>query len=313
GPKLGSLLLGTDGGLTYVPNAGMSGADSFVYQAYDGTLASGPTSVAITITPKPPVVGADSFTTRVGAALKLGMSSFLANDTDPQSSPLAVSAVSGATNGTVSLATGIITFTPTAGFTGDASFAYTASDSLGLSATSSVTVRVVASTAAISQYLNGTSGNDTYNFSQAALPLAMNAQAGNDTITDSIGNDTINGGPGNDLILDQYGIDSLLGGTGSDTFVFRPSTMVGTATRTATLPTIADFEGAGGGGSLAGQDHIKLTGFTAAASVKFVGTTYTSTTTQQVYEVNDGAYAGRFAVTVADFTVKLAAGDWYFG
>ena len=54
----------------------------------------------------------------------------LANDSDPNSDSLTVTGVSGAVNGTVSFnsQTNVITFTPTAGYTGAASFTYSISD-----------------------------------------------------------------------------------------------------------------------------------------------------------------------------------------
>ena len=65
------------------------------------------------------------------------------NDTDANGDPLTITAVDGATNGTVVLDAGNITFTPTPGFSGAAGFTYTLSDGRGGEATGNVTVSVV--------------------------------------------------------------------------------------------------------------------------------------------------------------------------
>src|SRR5207237_1442325 len=50
GPAHGKLTLNLDGGFTYTPNAGFGGADSFTYQASDGSTASTPATVTISVT-----------------------------------------------------------------------------------------------------------------------------------------------------------------------------------------------------------------------------------------------------------------------
>ena len=81
--------------------------------------------------------------------LVIEASTLLANDTDPNSSALSVTGVSNPTNGTVAFnATNkTITFTPTAGYTGPASFAYTIADTAGGTASANVTMSVAASSA----------------------------------------------------------------------------------------------------------------------------------------------------------------------
>lgn len=49
GPKNGSLLLNADGSMTYVPQPGFQGIDSFTYQASDGTSLSNVATVTITV------------------------------------------------------------------------------------------------------------------------------------------------------------------------------------------------------------------------------------------------------------------------
>ena len=63
------------------------------------------------------------------------------NDSDPDGDPLTITGVNGATNGAVDFnsQTGVISFTPTAGYNGQASFSYTVSDGV---ASSSATVNM---------------------------------------------------------------------------------------------------------------------------------------------------------------------------
>ncbi len=86
--------------------------------------------------------GTGAYAATAGQALGLSAAQLLANDSDADGDPLAITAVSGAVNGTVSLAGTTITFTPTAGFQGNASFVYTVSDGRGGSDTATVFVTV---------------------------------------------------------------------------------------------------------------------------------------------------------------------------
>lgn len=67
----------------------------------------------------------------------------LANDSDPDGDPLSVVAVGTASHGTVRLSNGIVTYTPTNGYTGSDMFSYTIADGRGGRATASVSVSVV--------------------------------------------------------------------------------------------------------------------------------------------------------------------------
>ncbi|MDA2895533.1 cadherin-like domain-containing protein, partial [Mycolicibacterium sp. BiH015] len=87
------------------------------------------------------IIGKDTAYTFTAAEL-------VGNDTDVENNALSVHSVSGAVNGTVVLnANGSVTFTPSAGYTGAASFAYKVKDSVGAvsaaAATVAITVQVV--------------------------------------------------------------------------------------------------------------------------------------------------------------------------
>ncbi len=66
----------------------------------------------------------------------------VANDSSTFADPLSVSAVGLATNGTVALANGMVSYTPKAGYAGKDCFSYTVTDGMGGNATASVAVNV---------------------------------------------------------------------------------------------------------------------------------------------------------------------------
>lgn len=139
----GTVTINPDGTFSYVPNTGFTGVDSFSFQAGDGTLVSANTlvTVHVGITNSLPVVSPITLTTSTDTALNGTLTA-----TDADGDPLTFSVGStAATNGTIVInPDGTFTFTPTAGFTGIASFSYRASDGLGTSPDATATVNVVA-------------------------------------------------------------------------------------------------------------------------------------------------------------------------
>ena len=142
-PANGTVAL-TAGSITFTPAANVSGTGSFSYTVSDGAAtATGAVTVTITPVNDPPVAVADARTTTEDSPLTITAASLAANDTDVDGGALTVTAVSAPVNGTVALATGTVTFTPTTGFIGTASFVYTVSDGAA-SDTGLVTVTVSA-------------------------------------------------------------------------------------------------------------------------------------------------------------------------
>jgi hypothetical protein len=93
----------------------------------------------------PPVASDDgNVSATQNTPLTIAASTLLANDTDPNNDTLTITGVSNAVNGTVSFnaLTNVITFTPTAGYTGSASFDYSISDGRDGTATASVSLIV---------------------------------------------------------------------------------------------------------------------------------------------------------------------------
>ncbi len=93
-----------------------------------------------------PTAVADSVTVAEDTARTFTAAELVGNDTDLDKAygdVLSVHSVSGATNGTVVLnANGTVTFTPTANYSGPASFSYRVKDAAGLASANSATVSV---------------------------------------------------------------------------------------------------------------------------------------------------------------------------
>jgi len=181
------------------------------------TTITNPPPVANT----PPVANPDTASATQNTALNISVATLLANDTDANNDVLTITGVSNLTGGTAVLkdngtannsADDFITFTPTTGFTGNASFNYSISDGKG--GTSSATVSVTVA-AAIGTVQNGTGGNDT--LTGNAGNDSLNGGSGNDTLIGNAGNDTLIGGNGSDLLFGNAGDDLLDGGNGTDT------------------------------------------------------------------------------------------------
>ncbi|MEA3008920.1 MAG: hypothetical protein QOJ91_612, partial [Sphingomonadales bacterium] len=83
------------------------------------------------VTNGPPVATDDSGLTATEDQASQYSTQLTGNDTDPDSDTLTITSANNAVNGSVSVAGGIVTFTPTANFNGSASFDYTIDDGHG--------------------------------------------------------------------------------------------------------------------------------------------------------------------------------------
>ncbi|MEX2173763.1 MAG: Ig-like domain-containing protein [Pirellulaceae bacterium] len=146
-PQQGTVTLNTDGSFTYTPAANFNGTDSFTYTAGDGTSASTPATVTLTITPvnDAPEAVNDSYTVDENLALTVAVAQgVLANDSDAESSALTATVVAQPENGTLTLNTdGSFVYTPDADFFGTDGFSYKANDGTIDSQVAAVTVTVV--------------------------------------------------------------------------------------------------------------------------------------------------------------------------
>ena len=128
--------------VTYTPDVDFHGNDRVTVSVSDGTHSASAT-VTITVTPvnDAPTAIDDAITATAGTAATIATSALLANDSDLDGDPLAITSVGAASSGTVSLAGTTITYTPATGFTGTATFTYTVSDGT-LTDTATVTVTI---------------------------------------------------------------------------------------------------------------------------------------------------------------------------
>jgi subtilisin family serine protease len=141
-PADGTAVIEADGSITYTPEAGFSGADSFDYQISDGVggSASATVTVAVVAADGPPVAVDDIATTDEDTAVAVDV---LANDVDPEGGPLTVTAVTAPSSGAAAIAgDGTVTYTPAADYHGTDTFEYTIRDAAGLTDTATVSLDV---------------------------------------------------------------------------------------------------------------------------------------------------------------------------
>jgi alpha-tubulin suppressor-like RCC1 family protein len=130
GNAQGGTVVLSDGVVTFTPTANYTGAGSFDYTVSDGTLTDvGTVAVTVTAVNDAPVAVDDGPLTVVeDTAFSTPAAGLVGNDVDVDGGPLTVVSVGNAQGGTVVLSNGVVTFTPTANYTGAGSFDYTVSD-----------------------------------------------------------------------------------------------------------------------------------------------------------------------------------------
>ena len=122
--------------ITYTPAPGYSGSDSFSYTASNAGGTSSAATVTITVNPQIPVAGNVALTVAFNSlnnAVPLQLSGGIASRVMLGSAP---------SHGVATLAGTAITYTPTAGFSGNDSFTYAASNAGGMSAYATVSIIV---------------------------------------------------------------------------------------------------------------------------------------------------------------------------
>ena len=146
-------LAGSSPNITYSPDTGYNGPDTFEFIASDGLRNSSLAVVSITVVPvnDNPIADDDSYTTDEDSSVILIP---LANDTDPDGDNLVVSSINGVVltggvqaitvnNGIVNIdAVGEISFAATSNFSGESTFDYQVSDGNGGTDTATETVTI---------------------------------------------------------------------------------------------------------------------------------------------------------------------------
>ncbi|MDO7882836.1 Ig-like domain-containing protein [Salinibacterium soli] len=140
------------GAFEYVPAAGFVGDDSFTYVAVDpqGGESNSATVIIHVLAEVPapeagaPVAMDDAYTVAEGGTLSVSsLLGVLVNDSDPDGDLLSVSGTNDLSDGTLSVdPSGGFDYTPSAGFTGDATFEYRVTDGSNLSEWATVTITV---------------------------------------------------------------------------------------------------------------------------------------------------------------------------
>ncbi|MDF2974362.1 MAG: Ca2+-binding protein toxin, partial [Microvirga sp.] len=167
---------------------------------------------------KDPVVTGDRFTTKKGEALTLTAAQLLANDLDLDGGELSLVALDEDEHGTAVLnEDGTITFTPKAGFTGEASFTYMVADGQGgySEGTVSITVEKPAPVAGIPAPI----ATNPEPVVEEPQPMSLTGGRGNDRLVGEAAKDQIKGGNGHDHMDGGAGADRMWGGRGNDTYI----------------------------------------------------------------------------------------------
>ncbi len=142
-------------GLHQMPPIGRNTVDSLALSTFVSWI-NGLPIVPPPTTNQSPVAQNDEISTLLNASINIAV---LANDTDPDGDALTATAPTTPSSGSVAAAAGNrYLFTPATGFTGTATFQYTALDGRGGSATATVTVRVLSPASSNSTaFFDGTS------------------------------------------------------------------------------------------------------------------------------------------------------------
>jgi len=138
----GTMAMNDDGTVTFTPDDGFVGEDSFTTTISDGNggAATSTVSVSVSSPNRAPVAADDSATVLNDSSVTIPV---LDNDSDPDGDTLSLASVGEATHGTMAMNDdGTVTFTPDDGFVGEDSFTTTISDGRGGDATSTVSVTV---------------------------------------------------------------------------------------------------------------------------------------------------------------------------
>jgi hypothetical protein len=141
-PPNGTAVINGDGTITYTPDAGFIGTDSFDYTITDpdGDTDTATVTVTVELGNSPPNAVNDAASTSQSAPVKITV---LANDSDPDDDALTISSVTPPAHGTALLnADQTITYTPDGSCSGTDSFDYTISDGNGGTDTATVTVAI---------------------------------------------------------------------------------------------------------------------------------------------------------------------------
>ncbi|MEM7510756.1 MAG: Ig-like domain-containing protein, partial [Bacteroidota bacterium] len=137
-PQKGQLS-GTAPNLTYTPNQGATGSDSFTFKVNDGQVNSSTATVSIEIIPgnRAPIANSQSVTTPEGQALAITLTG-----SDPDGDPIDFVDISTPQKGQLSGTAPNLTYTPNQGATGSDSFTFKVNDGDLNSNTATISIEI---------------------------------------------------------------------------------------------------------------------------------------------------------------------------
>ncbi|MEV7973745.1 Ig-like domain-containing protein [Cellulomonas sp. NPDC089187] len=133
-PANGTIVVGTDGVITYTPAAGFSGTDTFTYTITDGAGQSATANVTVTVVARP--TGED-------ASVRTGLDTAISVDMVASGDSLTLAVSTDGEHGTATVSGGTVTYTPEAGYVGTDQVTLTWTDSVGQTVTVTLDVEVV--------------------------------------------------------------------------------------------------------------------------------------------------------------------------
>jgi hypothetical protein len=215
------------GTITYTPNGGFYGSDSFTYTIQNIAGLTAAATESMTVTARAPVALGDSSSSSTNASTTFNV---LGNDSDPHGLGLTIVSAGPAAHGSVSYSGANITFSPAANWWGTDTFPYTIRNAAGLTASATETVTINARPpVALSDSSSTSAGNGT----------TFNA-LGNDSDPQGLGLTIVSAGPAAHGSLSFAGANVTYtpntGWWGTDTFPYTIRNAAGlTASATETV------------------------------------------------------------------------------
>ena len=208
----------TDDSVTFTPALNYNGPADISYTISDGNGGADTGNIDVTVRPvnDAPVAVDDTGTTPEGTPVIVDLRS---NDTDVDdpTSALVISSATSPNGGVVNNGDGTVTFTPAAGFTGDAVIDYTVRDPDGLTDDGQAVVTVSDVTPVRDGYVDGDDTGNLIDEDYRGDPDGDLIDA-NDEILPGAGpnDDYVRAGGGDDTVVAGEGSDIVEGGDGDD-------------------------------------------------------------------------------------------------
>jgi len=232
-------VLNTRTGLSYIPDDGFQGTDSFTYTVSDGNggVDVAEVTVAVAGVNDAPTALDDTSNTDEGMPVEIPV---LLNDTDPEGDRLVIQSVTSPEHGVAAIAEDAVEYTPTGEFNGVDQFSYAVSDGQGGTATATVFVAVAGiNDAPIAQDDSGTTAQGQ----SISIPVLGNDD---DPDGDSLTISGASGGVGGSLRIDGGTIiyTPSDGFSGTDVFTYSVADgLGGSDTATVTVGVTAGGQG----------------------------------------------------------------------